>query len=265
MEQQINVADELARLEGQIGWIIVGSAQGEAEEVKKEIKKLVQRVEETLVRQAGLPRGYVNKEIDNLEQNLNYRLGHNLSGIREKEYNETKANFGTVEKPDLQDTSEQLARFQYDGIVSKNNEYSVTVEQICDEVIGAYRKMLGNMGTRGADEAYSDIRNAIRRTSNNIQEIHDEYTRRIKQGISNKVEELGLKVTATLQAQIEQTVESKSEENLSDFERAMHSQTKSTDEVTRDDAKEISENEAAFRGNVETRTTTRKDLEDMFK
>ena len=265
MEQQINVAEELDKLEDKIGWIIVGSAQREAEEVKKEIRTLVQKVEETLIRQAGLPRGNVSKIVDNLQQNLNYRLGHNLTGTREKEYNETKANFKAVEKPELQDTSEQLARFQYDGIASKNNEYCATVEQICDEVIGAYRKMLGNMGTRGADEAYSDIRNVIGRTSNNIQAIHEEYTRRIKQDISNKIGELGLKVTARLQSQIEQTVDAKSEEGFSDFASAVQSQTKSTDEVTRDDVKEISENEAAFRGSVEPRTTTRKDLEDMFK
>ena len=39
MEQQINVSEELSELEGKIGWIIVGSAQMEAEEVKKEIRK----------------------------------------------------------------------------------------------------------------------------------------------------------------------------------------------------------------------------------
>lgn len=265
MEQQINVAQELSRLEDQIGWIIVGSAQMEAEEVKKEIRKAVQRVEETLVNQAGLPRGNVSKIVDNLQENLNYRLGHNLTGTREKEYNETKANFVTVEQPSMQDTAEQLSRFQHGGIVSKNNEYFAAVEQICEEVIGAYRKMLGNMGTRGADEAYSDIRNAISRSSSNIQDIHEDYTRRIKQGISNKVGELGIRVTDAINQQIEQTVDAKAQEDFSDFEKALQSQTKSTDEVTREDTNKISENEAAFRGDSAPRTTTREDLEAMFK
>ena len=237
----------------------------EAEEVKKEIRKLVQRVEETLVNQAGLPRGNASRIADNLQQNFNYDLGRNLTRTREKEYNETKANFATVEKTSLQDTAEQLSRFQYGGIVSKNNEYFAVVEQTCDEVIGAYRKMLGNMGTRGADEAYSDIRNAIGRTSNNIQDIHDEYTRRIKQGIANKVGELGLRVTDALNQQIDETVDAKTQEDLSDFEKNMHSQTKSIDEVTRNDAKELSENERAFIGSEQPSRETKSKNEAMFK
>ena len=200
-----------------------------------------------------------------MQKYLNYRLGSNITKIREREYNETKANFATIEKTDLQTTSQQLSRFQYDGIVSKKNEYNDVVEQICDDVIADYRKKLGNIGTIGADEACSSIRSGIRKTSGTLQDIHEGYTEKIKQGISNKVGELGIKVTHALRCQIEQTVDTKTQDHFSDFAKEMQSQKKSEDEITRNDVKEIGQNEAAFRGAPEPRTTTREDLEAMFK
>ena len=263
MEKQISVAYELETLENQIGRTIVGATQDEANELKKEIKKLVQKVEETLIYQAGLPRGNANRIAENLQENLNYRLGHNLTNTREDEYNETKSNLVNIEKTELQDVSTELERFQYEGIASKDNKYCGTVEEICDEVIAEYRKKLGGMGSRGADEAYLDIKNGITRTSNNIQDIHEYYTRRIKQDITNRVGELGLKINEVLSQHIEQTVDKKAE--YSDFTKTMKIQTKSQDEVTIGDVKEIAENEKEFKDTPTRYDNNRKKLEDMFK
>ena len=261
MEQQINVQEELERLENQIESIIDGATKTEAEYVEKEIRTLIKRVEEALIYEAGFPSGNVSERVKDLQKSLKDRLGKNLTSSRQAEYDETKANLSTVEKTELQDTSEGLARFQCQGISSKNNQYCSTVEEICEEVMRDYKRTLANIGTRGAQEAYGNIRAGIIRISGNLQEIHKDYSKRIKQDISKRIDEVGLKMTYALEQQIEQSVS----DNLSKFERNMKSQTKSSDEVTSEDARYISKNEQAFISSSEPPTAGEKDFESLFK
>ncbi len=265
MEQSINIAEELDKLETTIGSIIVGSAQKEAEELKKEIRNLVQKVEETLTSQAKLSRKEARMLVDNLQQHLNLRLGQNLAKAREKEYYETKSNFSAVRKAEYQDVSDGLMRFQCEGIASKNNEYCDIVEQVSNEVISAYEKMLSKIGTRLAVDAYMDIKHGVRRTSSKVKDIHEEYTASIKQGVVRKVSELGVKITESLDKKIEQKVEEKVQTELTDFEKTMQQGKYSHDEQAANDANQMSKNEAAFRGSEATKPSTRKDLEAQFK
>lgn len=57
----------------------------------------------------------------------------------------------------------------------------------------------------------------------------------------------------------------KAAKKFNDFASSLQSQTKSNDEVARDDAKDLSDNEKAFRGSEEPSVSRRKDLEAMFK
>lgn len=264
-KQEINVNEELEKLESQIGNVIIASTQEEAVEVKKTIQRLVQNVEEILIYQAGIPRSNANRIVESLQENLNYSMGRNLTTVRESEYNETKENFATVERPELQSTSDELARFQNEGVVTKDNKYSTAISEICEEVIRDYRKKLESIGTRGSEDAYMDIKNKIGRTSNALQEIHEEHTRRIKQDISRRVGELGIKITSVVEQQIETEAEGVyGPVPKDDFASKLGAQTVSEAELAESDARALSENEKAFRGS-EPRTTTRKDLEAMFK
>lgn len=264
-KQEINVSEELDKLGNEIGKIIVGSTQDEAVEVKKEINRLVQNVEEILVSQAGIPRGNARRIIENMQESLNYSIGRNLTGTREAEYTKTKENLSTVEKTELQATSDELSRFQCEGVALKNNKYCNSIEKVCEEIIHDYRRKLGNMGTRGAEDAYFDIKNRIGRTSNNLQEIHKDYSEKIKQDISNKVGELGLKITASISTQIEQTVEAETKENLSDFEKTLQGSTVSQEELVESDAGELTDNESKFKDVQQPNKNKREELEIIFK
>jgi len=97
-----------------------------------------------------------------------------------------------------------------------------------------------------------------------LQDIHEEYSRRIKQDVFHRVGELGIKITTSLEERIEQTVDEKSQEGFSDFEKALQGSVVSQGDLEKSDVKELTDNEAKFKDG-ETPRRTREDLEAMFK
>ena len=264
-KQDINVSAELKKLEAQIGSTIVNATKEEAIEVKRKINRLVLNVEEILVNQVRLPRGNVRRIVENLQDNLNYNIGRNLTGAREAEYNGAKEELSIVEKPETQDTLNELARFQHEGIDFKDGKYFDNIDTICEEVIHEYRRKLANMNTRGADDAYVDVKNNITRASNSIKVIHEEYSRRIKQEVSKKIDELGVELTASLDEEIEQIVDERTHDELSDFEKKLQGSCVPVEEIAENDSGELSENLKVFKDEKTKDSSARKDLESLFK
>ena len=263
MEDKVNVSDEIKRLEADIGKIMVGSAQDEIGESKREITKLSSRIEELLVEQAGVPSSVAAKLVENMHERLTYDVGKQIASSRSQEYEETQANLSTVETDTPEGTLENLERFEQGGVAINNRRYGQNIEQICEEVFNEYRMRLGRINDRRVDEAVYDIKRMVSRTSGNLQEIHESYSRDIARDVAKKVGELGERVSPEIQAKIETEVEQKIEEN--GFMSGLQAQTVSEEEMARMDAQELSDNEKAFRGTEEPSKSNRSELEDMFK
>ena len=109
--------------------------------------------------------------------------------------------------------------------------------------------------------AYDEVRHDIRRCNNSVQELHAEYSDEIRRKIAFRLDELGIALANIEKVEVEKQVDEKAANFLSDLE----SNTRSSDEIMTNDANELEQNEAAFRGEPQDRTTSRKALEDMFK
>lgn len=280
MEEKMDIKAELSALENEMGRIMVGSTQDEIGETRKEITKLSMRIEDLLVNEARLPRNIVETLVQNMHDRLTLETCRNIASTREKEYDESKYNLSTVEQDTPKGTADNLERFSQDGGVAINdNKYAQSLEQICEEVFNEYKMRLSRVNDRRVDEAIYDIRKMIGKTSQNMQDIHESYSRSIVNEVSRRASELGMTINKGLLEKVDEEIakcekESCDETNkpfgdepavTNDFASSLRGQTKTVDEVTQGDVASLTDNERAFGDEPSISNSSRQQLEDMFK
>ena len=148
-----------------------------------------------------------------------------------------------------------------DAGVYVNKSFEEKADEVLSRVVRAYRTVLEQHPSKRSDMALDEIRGRCKRTFNGIQEYHDDYSQKIKKGVFRQLEETGIILSDAERQKVEQQVD----KEASLFAQQLSSEVRGKAEVARDDAQQLSGNEAAFRGASEPITTTREDLETLFK
>lgn len=216
----------------------------------------------------------VNRAVRNIEYSLNgYRVGSpadidrmitslkgNLSQIktliedsrdREKRYTVEHLQRTSIE---LESAIRGLEEFEVEGIRPTGQDdiaYEEDVRSIIDRQIEEFVHENGIKDPRAVDE----IRAEINGLKESLIRNHDKISVDMKYTIKGKVAEIGSEFVAA----------KGKEDKSDDFASKLGGLTNTEEEIARNDAKELSENEKAFKGNEEPSKSNKEKYESMFK
>lgn len=231
----------------------------EQRSARSQLQRLQEQIEDVFKKYIGVvPRNVIS----NLTEQTNELLKKNIESSRVTERNEmvTERLAKCVKAGSVQEMSQSIKETKEQGVY-EDKSFVEKTDLVLDRVIAAYRKVLNQAPSKKVDLAFNEICGYSKQTFSRLQDIHQDCTQQIKAEVKRHIDSLGFSLSNAERNQIEQ----KTENTLSTFEQQMAANVRTTSEVTLEDAKTISDNEAAFRGSVEPRTTTKKDLEAMFK
>ena len=195
--------------------------------------------------------------IENITEQANELVKKQIGDSRTTELRETGSRLETIKAKSADEMIDRLQYFQTEG-VAKDKEYDERLDEIMDRVVKAYKTVLESSQSRKAEEAFDEIKSSARKMCSRLKDVHDECTEIIRREVFAKVDELGMAITSSQKAQMEE----ESKKIVSDYFAAeLQSSCFSDGEIAASDAKELDENDSS----IGPKKNTRADLEAKFK
>lgn len=266
MEDKELLKSETKKIEDKLGRIYADLTQEEAITLKHEMAKLFDELEDVIVQNRVLPNGMASRLCEKVKDDALQIMGKSLVSSRKNEYEMTKSNFDQMVSDKEFESSplDELQRFKEDkDAIHKDNNFEYCVDDILDKVVNVYKNKFEDLNFRNAENAYFDIKHIVTRKKDTFLDMHKDMTQDISKTIVGELDNLGI----TLSNMQMQKVEKQAEQKANDMFETLKSETKTENEIVFEDSQQIIDNRSAFKDNVEDlpRTTTKKDLEAMFK
>lgn len=259
MDERVEkIKEELGKSARKIHNIYENSTHDELNDTRRQLAKLQYEIEDIFRRNLGI---VPSKVIANLTEQTQELMKKEIESSRLAERNENitrRLGRGAMANS-VQEASQSVQEFSRQGAyVTK--DFEEKTDEVFARVIKAYKTVLDQHPSQRADAALNDIRGRCRGTFNRIQETHLQNSEEIKRQIADELKLMGLVITNVERQEIDKKVDTE----LQSFADKLAGSVKSPDDVIKNDVKEISENQAAFR-DTPARPTSRSDLEAMFK
>lgn len=262
MENKEVIKEEVSKLERKLGEIYGGMTQDEARTTRHEVAKLMNQIEDAIIQNRALPNGMASRLCENVREQVDELMLRGLSSSRQNEYNMTKSNmeYMVSDKEFDSNFTEKIEEFKEDGGIHKDNSYSMQVEDVMDRVIKVYKEKMEALNSRHAEDTYQDIRHIVTRKKEAFLDMHEEFSDSISREVKQELESLGITMNSLQMENVEKEVDQKSQDMFANLSQ----NTKSEEEIVKEDVETISDNEKTFSSEPE-RKQTKADLEAMFK
>lgn len=231
----------------------------EQRSARRQLQRLQEQIEDVFKRYIGsVPKNVIS----NLTEQTNELLKKNIESSRVAERNEmvTERLAKSAKSDSIQEMSQGIKETKEQGVY-EDKSFAEKTDQVLDRVVVAYGKVLAQVPSKNSDLALDEIRGYSNQTFSRLQDIHQDYTQQIKAEVMRQIDSLDLNLSNAERNQIEQ----KTERRISTFEQQMAQLCTPKSEVALEDAKQLSENELAFKDSQPRTQSTRKDLEAQFK
>lgn len=266
--EKLNVAEEMQKLEFEIGKDLSDLTVEELKDVKTRIQRMSSEIEDTLKNSRSVPRDAALRMVERLNDEIIDFVQKEIASTRKSEYEETRYNISTIGNVANKETIDKLGMFEQDGgIVNRDNRFEQTLEEVSDRIVNAYRKPLEQFDSRRSDDVVWEIKNIVNRAKVEIMESHTNCSDKIRRQAKRKVEELGIKLTAEVEQTLDTELQVEPKKEMSPFEASLKSGTVSEEEMAKEDAKDLTETDTEMDLKIkkELESSTKEALEALFK
>lgn len=261
MENTEVIKEEVTKLESKLGQLFSGKTTEEITAIKHELSKMFSDIEDAIVQNRALPNGMATKLCENVYEQACELSTRSLASSRRNEYDMTKSNFDQmVSSKDFNEHSRENIEEFKEGGIHEDKSYEMQVDDIMNRVTKVYRQKMEVLNSRGADNAYSDINHIVSRRKDKLMDMHKKFSSDILNEVKQELEKTGGVISYSQMKEVEKKAEEKTNSMLDNLLQ----DTKSGEEIAKEDAENLSENQKAFK-EISKGPTKREDLEAMFK